>query len=146
VDNGTTHHTDTVKGMDMATNSDAFGITSSQSSSRAETEGPSRLRHRPAAMVLTPNDTALITVRWLAAAAWAAPPGQPRLDVICGACALSNRPELERRAKHQVTARESRWPGGWVRRSPPRCWPRSWAAPARKGAERVQGLDWRGAG
>ncbi len=28
VDNGTTHPTDTVKGMDMATGSDAFGITS----------------------------------------------------------------------------------------------------------------------
>jgi hypothetical protein len=28
VDNGTTYHTDTVKGVDMATGSDAFGITS----------------------------------------------------------------------------------------------------------------------
>ncbi len=27
-DNGTTHHTDTVKGVEMATSSDAFGITS----------------------------------------------------------------------------------------------------------------------
>jgi hypothetical protein len=28
VDNDTTHHTDTVEGVDMATNSDAFSITS----------------------------------------------------------------------------------------------------------------------